>query len=139
MEPKNLSFEDIYVGDTASFSRTWLEEDIENFAKISGNTNPLHVNDLFAQEKGFDSKLIYGMHIAVICSTFVGMHLPGLRCLCLRQSLEFKKPVYVGDTTHISGIVEHKSEATRTLQISLSIKRGGEEVVVGSMLVQVLS
>lgn len=139
MEPRNLTFEDIRAGDSAEFKRSWSEEDIDLFAKLSGNYNPLHTDDSFAQDKGFSSKLIYGMHVAVVCSTFVGMYMPGLRCLCLRQLLDFKKPIYVGDTTVITGRVERKIESTRMLEIALSVTKDGEEVVSGTMLVQVLS
>jgi 3-hydroxybutyryl-CoA dehydratase len=138
MEPKDLTFEDIAVGASDSFERTWTEKDIDGFAAISGNTNPLHTDDIYAQSVNFTSKLIYGMHIAVVCSAFVGMYLPGKRCLCLRQSLDFKKPVYVGDTTTIRGVVKNKIISTRMLDIDITVTHGDDEVVTGTMLIKVL-
>jgi acyl dehydratase len=130
--------EDIQIGDTASFDRLWKEEDILTFAALSGDTNPLHMDDEYAQTTQFKRRLVHGMLVASLCSTLVGMHIPGKRCLYLSQSLFFKNPVYIGDTVTITGTVTAKSLSTKIVSIAISIRRGEEEVLEGEARVQVL-
>ena len=138
MQARDLTLNDINVGDEAFFSRTWEEKDIELFAQVSGNYNPLHVDEEYAKTTKFGSRIIFGMHLAVVCSTLVGMYLPGKRCLCLRQDLQFKNPVYIGDTVMVKGVVTQKSESTSLLTISIEIKNKEEVAALGTMIVQVL-
>ena len=138
MKVRDLSIEDIAVGDSASFDRMWTEEDLENFAKLSGNKNPFHVDENFAASTRFGQKIMYGMHVAVVCSTLVGMYLPGKNSICLRQDLSFKKPIFVGDTTRVKGVVKSKSLSTGILDISISVTKGDEVVVVGTMTTQIM-
>jgi len=139
MKPKDLSLEDIAIGDFVSFDRTFSEKDQKAFARLSGNTNPLHTDERYTQTTKFKHRLVYGMHVAIVCSTLVGMYLPGKRCLCLRQTLSFKKPVFVDETLKISGTVKTKSLSTGILDILISVTREKEEVMTGMMTVQVLS
>ena len=138
MEARDLRFEDIAVGDSASFERTITQEDIETFATLSGDHNPLHVDAAYAATTPFKKPLVHGMLVGSLCSTLVGMYLPGKRCLYLEQTLQFKKPVYAGDALTVTGTVTHKSDVTRVLTISISINKSGEETVAGTAKVQVL-
>lgn len=138
MEARDLSFESIRVGDTASLARTIHEEDVHTFAKLSGDENPLHTDHAYAATTSFKKPVVHGMLLGSFCSALVGMYLPGKRCLYLSQTLTFKKPVFVGDTIEVQGAVTAKSESTRVLTISISITRKGEEVVGGTAVVQVL-
>lgn len=138
MEARDLVMEDIQVGDTAFFDRLWTEEDVSTFAKLSGDTNPLHMDDEYAQTTQFKGRLVHGMLVASLCSTLVGMYLPGKKCLYLSQTLTFKKPVFIGDTVSVTGVVIAKSSVTKLLSISISIRKGKEEVVVGDARVQIL-
>jgi acyl dehydratase len=138
MEARDLVMEDIQVGDAASFDRLWTEEDVSMFAKLSGDTNPLHMDDEYAQTTQFKGRLVHGMLVASLCSTLVGMYLPGKKCLYLSQTLTFKKPVFIGDTVSVTGVVISKSSVTKLLSISISIRNGKEEVVAGDARVQIL-
>jgi 3-hydroxybutyryl-CoA dehydratase len=137
-EVKDLSMDDITVGDISSFSRTWTEEDVLSFSKLSGDINPLHLDESYAQTTQFGRRLVHGMLVASLCSRLVGVYLPGKRCLYLGQTLLFKKPVYIGDTITVTGTVMSKSIATKILSISISMTREGEEVLAGEARVQVL-
>jgi acyl dehydratase len=66
------------------------------------------------------------------------MYLPGKKCLYLSQTLTFKKPVFIGDTVSVTGVVISKSSVTKLLSISISIRNGKEEVVAGDARVQIL-
>lgn len=138
MEARNLTFADISVGDTASFERIVSSEDVHAFAQISGDKNPLHSDPVYAETTLFKRPIVHGMLLGSLCSTLVGMYLPGKRCLYLSQTLAFKKPVYAGDTVVVQGTVVAKSISTHVLTISISIQCGKEEVVGGSAMVRVL-
>lgn len=138
MDTKDLSFDEIKVNDSASFSRTWTEKDVAIFSKLSGDANPLHMDDAYARTTSFGRRLVHGMLVASLCSRFVGMYLPGKRCLYLSQTLFFKRPVFVGDTVSVFGSVIAKSEVTKILTISMVIKKGEEVVVEGETHARVL-
>lgn len=138
MSPRDLSIDDINVGDTAEFERTWSDSDVADFARISGDINPLHTDDEYASTTKFKKRLVHGMLLGALCSTFVSMYLPGKRCLYLKQDISFKKPVFIGDTVKISGKVVAKSSSTGILTISINISRDIDIVATGEAHVQVI-
>jgi len=92
------TFDDLAVGHEASLSKTITEEDLEHFIAITGDTNPLHVDDEFARQTFFGERIAHGMLSASLFSTLVGLHIPGVGAIYRSQSLEFLRPVYIGDT-----------------------------------------
>lgn len=138
MEAKDLAIDDITVGDNASFDRMFSEKDVEVFSELSGDTNPLHMDDVYARATSFKQRLVHGMLVGSLCSALVGMYLPGKRCLYLRQTLSFKKPVFIGDTVTVFGRIIAKSETTKVLTIAIHIKKGEDIVLEGEAYVQVL-
>jgi acyl dehydratase len=90
--------EDFEVGQRASFTKTFTDEDVRRFIEITGDANPLHVDDAFAGETRFGRRILHGMLSASILSTMVGMHLPGTGAVYRSQTLRFLRPVHVGDT-----------------------------------------
>ncbi|MEK7608031.1 MAG: MaoC family dehydratase [Patescibacteria group bacterium] len=138
MTPRDLSFNDIAVGMNDSFERTISEEDVRAFSILTGDENPLHMDETYAATTKFGRRLVHGMFVASLTSTLVGMYLPGKRCLYLREHLDFKKPVFIGDTVSVRGEVIQKSDATGILEIAVSITKGDETVVEGTATVQVL-
>lgn len=91
-------FEDLQVGQTAVYAKTVTEADIVLFAGISGDTNPVHLNEEFASTTMFKGRIAHGMLSAGFISTVFGTKLPGPGCIYLSQSLKFKAPVKIGDT-----------------------------------------
>ncbi|MBU6370917.1 MAG: MaoC family dehydratase [Patescibacteria group bacterium] len=139
MKPADLKLEDIKVGDSASFERSFSEADVVTFATLSGDTNPLHTDETYAQATKFGRRIVHGMLVGSLVSRFVGMHIPGKRCLFLSESLSFKHPVFIGDALVVTGTVESVSRATRIVRITITIhKKTGEEAVHGIAEVQVL-
>lgn len=139
MELRDLTLSEISVGDTISFSRTWTNEDVNAFAELSGDKSPLHTDDEYAATTKFGKRLVHGMLLGAACSAFVGMYLPGRRCLDLRQSLSFRKPVFIGDTTLIEGTVIGKSVSTGVITIAITFTKEGTLIAESEALVQVLS
>lgn len=99
MQEKHGYFlEDLSVGMTAIFAKTVTEADITMFAGISGDTNPVHLDQSFAEKTMFGGRIAHGMLSASFISTVFGTRLPGPGCIYLRQDLRFKAPVKIGDT-----------------------------------------
>ena len=137
MEARDLKLEDIKIGDSASFERTFSEADVAAFAELIGDVNPLHMDDAYAQTTKFGKRLVHGMLVGSLFSRFVGMYLPGKHCLYLSQTLEFKQPVFIGDAVVVEGTVQSMSISTGIIRIALTIhKKTGEEVVRGIAQVQ---
>jgi 3-hydroxybutyryl-CoA dehydratase len=93
-----LSIEDVYVGLSASYSQTITDSDIKAYAGLSGDHNPLHVDEEYAAKSRFKRRIAHGFFSAGFFSGLFGSKLPGPGCVYVSQSLEFKRPVYINDT-----------------------------------------
>lgn len=132
-------FEDIYEGLKEEFQVTVTEEMLKAFCQITGDVNPLHMDENFAKEKGYESKVAYGMLTASFLSTLAGVYLPGERSLIHSVESKFTKPVYVGDTLTISGQVTECNEMFSILTMKTTIvNQKGEKVLRGKMQVGIL-
>lgn len=118
----NYKFKDIYLGLTENFNVIVTQEMHDNFTKTTGDINPMHIDEKYAKEKGFNGPLIYGMLTASFYSTLVGVYLPGKYCLFQEASVKFNKPVYVGDMLIIEGKVVEKDEKFRRVVIKAFIR-----------------
>lgn len=130
IKPKIIPFEKIKVGMTECFSVTVTAKNIREFAKLSGDRNPLHTDARFAKTTRFKKPIAHGMLLASFFSRLVGMHLPGRRCLYLGQSLKFKRPVYPGEKITVFGAITAKQDAMKLLTIKTVIKNKKGEVCV---------
>ncbi len=97
MTCKLTTFQDLFVGQKASLTKTVTEKDLDHFIAITGDTNPLHVDDAFARQTFFGQRIAHGMLSASLFSTLVGMHIPGIGAIYKKQTLEFLRPVFIGD------------------------------------------
>src|SRR4029079_5532311 len=89
--------EDLEVGMSAVFGKTITEADIQSFAGVSGDTNPMNLHEDFARTTMFKGRIAHGMLSASFISTVVGTKLPGPGAVYVSQTLNFKAPVKVGD------------------------------------------
>lgn len=119
---------ELYLGKTATFSKTLTETDVYNFAGICGDFNPVHVNKVEAQKSKFGKQVCHGMLTASFISTVIGMYLPGPGTIYLEQNLKFKSPVYIGDTV----IAEVKVSEINGNKITLDtiVKNSDEGIVI---------
>ncbi len=90
--------DEIETGMSAVYSKTVTETDIVLFAGLSGDTNPVHLDEDFAKPTLFKGRIAHGMLTAGFISAVLGTKLPGPGCIYLSQSLKFKAPVRIGDT-----------------------------------------
>ena len=96
---------DIEVGMEVSYSQTITDADIKAFSGISGDKNPVHMDEEYAEKSRYKKRIAHGLISASYFSALFGTKIPGEGCVYVSQSLRFKKPVYLGDTVTASVIV----------------------------------
>jgi 3-hydroxybutyryl-CoA dehydratase len=125
--------EDFEVGQHATFSKSFTEDDLRRFIEITGDVNPLHVDDEFAGGTQFGRRVLHGMLTASIFSTMVGMLMPGTGAIYRSQTLRFLRPVYPGDTVTAHLVVRSIDRARHRLEIDSWIENAsGQRVVEGT-------
>lgn len=98
-EEKVISvMESLKVGMVESYEQTITDADIKTFAGLSGDNNPVHMSEEYAEKSRFKGRIAHGMLSASFFSALFGTKLPGYGCVYVSQSLNFRKPVYLGDT-----------------------------------------
>lgn len=123
-------FDEIRVGDSASLVRQITAADVRQFADLTGDDNPLHVNRGYAETTGFKDVVVHGMLGASLLSTLIGTRLPGEGALWISQSFSFLKPVRVDDTLTVSCTVVAKHERDRLLELDARIENQRKQVVL---------
>jgi len=108
-----LTYDQMNVGDKASFEKTITETDVYLFAGITGDLNPAHINQRASENTAFKGRIAHGMLSAGLISTVLGMYLPGPGTIYLSQELKFKAPVYMGDTVKAEVEILEKLENGR--------------------------
>jgi len=93
-----VTYEQLQIGDSATFTKTLSEADIYLFAGITGDLNPAHVNAVAAADGMFKQRIAHGMLSASFVSTVLAMQLPGPGTIYVAQNLQFRAPVFIGDT-----------------------------------------
>lgn len=132
-------FENIQIGDTTEFERKIGADDIDSFAKITGDFNPLHIDEAFARQTRFGGRIAHGMLTASFISQAIGMFLPGPGALYLSQYLEFFAPVRIGDRIRVVVTVERKHESINVISLRTEIFNQESALVVnGNAKVMVL-
>ncbi|MCS6817126.1 MAG: MaoC family dehydratase [Blastocatellia bacterium] len=127
---------DVHIGATASWSKTITSADVQAFAALSGDENPLHLDEAFARNTPFGRPIVHGMLVASLISTVLGRQLPGPGTIYLSQRLEFIRPVYPGDTITATVEVIHLREDKPVVTLATRCtNQHGEEVVRGEAVV----
>jgi len=130
-------FEAFAVGDRATFTKTITEADVEQFANVSGDRYPLHVDDDYARTTRFGARVAHGLLTASLLSTTNGLLLQRPGGISLAQTLRFLGPVYIGDTiTATTEVVEVIADRRRLRCRTTFVNQRGETVVDGEALEQ---
>ncbi|MBI4965440.1 MAG: SCP2 sterol-binding domain-containing protein [Desulfomonile tiedjei] len=131
-----LSYDELEKGMKASFSKTITETDVYLFAGISGDFNPLHVNEEFARLTPFGRRIAHGALPQCLIAPVLGTKLPGLGTIALEITTRFVAPTFFGDTITASAEVVEKLEAKRRVKMSLLwTNQRGETVAKGEAVV----
>src|SRR3990170_2861645 len=120
----------LHVGQTENLSRTITAEDVAAFARLSGDYNALHLDDEFAVRTEFAQRVVHGFLSASLLSTLVGMRVPGRGALYVSQSIEFTKPVFIGDTVEARATVEKIDTETRLVTLRTQISKPPNQCVL---------
>ena len=132
-----LVLEDLSVGQTAERSWTVSAATIVAFAEVSGDANPVHLDEDFAATSVFKGRVAHGMLAASYISAVIGMQLPGPGTIYLSQALKFRRPVRIGDTVATRVSVTAIDEAKAHVTLATVCTVGGKSVVEGEALVMV--
>ena len=131
-KPSEYSFDEIEIGMQKSFKIYISEDMLDDFAKLSGDDNPLHMNEEYASSTSFKKRVCSGMFLASFFSRLVGMYLPGKHALHISQSLNFVNPCFIGETITVEGKVIDKSPATKIIKLETTItNESGKRIIDG--------
>ena len=135
---RGKTYDEITVGERASFSKTITEADIHAFSAVTADFNPIHVDEVYAATSSLGKKtggrIAQGMLSASLFSTLVGMYIPGKGALYVSQSCHFKRPVKIGDTLRAECEVVEKLEKNRIRMATRCINQKGDIVVEGEAI-----
>lgn len=135
----SIPFEQLQVNDIAELTHTVTKEDVDKFADLSGDHNPLHWDESYALRTQFGRPVVYGMLTVSYVSTIIGMMIPGKGALWTSQTIEFLQPVFIGDTIVVKAKIKQISKSTRTLVLEISItNQNNQRVVTGESKVKLL-
>ena len=132
------SFAELKKGDTVRWRHEVTAEEVDSFARLSGDVNPLHLDDAFGRRHGFQGRVVHGALMSAFISRVLGTELPGPGCLWLSHSMRFTQPVYIADAIEVVVRVVHKSESLRTLVLETTVENlRGETLLAGEATVSV--
>ena len=132
-------FEEIRVGEKAEITHHITEDDLQRFVSLTGDYNPLHMNDSYAEKTTFKKRVVHGMLTASFISTIIGTRLPGKGALWFSQNLNFLLPARIGDTIQVEAVVKHKSLSNRIIVMEINIfNQLGQKLIDGEAKVKLL-
>jgi 3-hydroxybutyryl-CoA dehydratase len=129
--------EDLSVGQTAEFSKTVTEADIAVFADVSGDHNPVHLDEAFAKTTLFKTRIAHGILSASFISRILGVQLPGPGAIYLKQNLSFLAPVKINDTVKAVVTITAIDPEKRRVTLDTNAFVGDTQIIRGDALVMV--
>jgi acyl dehydratase len=134
---ENRTFNEVRVGDTCSIQRTITKKDILLLAQLSGDVNPIHVDEAFARENMYGKVVAHGIWVNAVVSTLIGTKLPGPGTIFLSQNLTYRRPICLDDTITAIATVRARHRIGRHLTLDVRvINQSNEDVADGSMEVR---
>ncbi len=127
---ENRTFDEIAIGDQARLSRSLTWRDIELFAAMSGDVNPAHVDEEFARSDMFHRIIAHGMWGGALISTVLGTELPGPGTIYVRQTLNFRRPIGLGDTVTVTVRAVAKNSTKQRLTFDCDVVNQDGKVVI---------
>jgi 3-hydroxybutyryl-CoA dehydratase len=127
--------EDLSLGQSADYSREVTAADIDAFAQVTGDNNPMHLDEAYAAGTQFGGRIAHGMLSAGYISTVLGTRMPGPGAIYLSQTLRFRRPVRIGDTVTASATIAEIDQARARVTLKTVCKVAGEVVADGEAVV----
>lgn len=126
----NKTYNEISIGDKARYTKTLSEEDVLLFAKVSGDINPVHLDEDFAKSTPFGGRIAHGIWSASLISAAIATELPGPGSIYLGQNLQFKRPVFIHDTLTVELEIKEKIDKRQRVLISCKVSNQKDQVVL---------
>jgi len=139
MSPVDRPFASLAVGQSDAFTHLVTQEDLARFVEVSGDANPLHTDANYAARTDFKQPIVHGMFLGALVSRLIGMYLPGLHSVLLKEELAFLQPVHVGEAVVVRGEVSQLSQATQLVVIAVNISVEEQTVARGMVHVRLLA
>jgi len=132
-----FEYDEIEIDKEYRFSKTFSEEDVLKFAKLSGDYNLVHLDEDYAKGSIFQKRIVHGFLSASLISTVIGTQFPGIGTIYCSQDLKFLKPVYIGDTvTAIVKATDKNDEKKNVFLDTKCINQNNEIVITGQAIVK---
>lgn len=128
---RTYTFEDLRIGMREILMRTVMETDITDFAAVTGDHNPIHLDEIYAAQTRFGQRIAHGMFTAGLVSALIGTRLPGPGAIYLSQTLQFLAPVRIGDVVTASAEVVELVESRRRARLFCECVADGRAVLEG--------
>jgi len=128
---RQLELADLTEGKKANVSFSITEQQMRQFAELSGDFNPLHTDAAFAQAKGNPGPVVYGALLIAKVSQLIGMELPGRDGVWASLSLDFKRPLFVGQPAEVEGTVTSVHPATGLVELGIVLRSQGKVLAKG--------
>jgi 3-hydroxybutyryl-CoA dehydratase len=126
------SIHQLTIGQSAEFSKMFTSVEVESFAQVSGDHNPVHLNEEYAASTRFKQRICHGHLVASLFSAILGTNLPGEGSIYLGQSIKYLKPVYLNDTITAKVTVIEKDEEKNRVKLETSaVNQNGDLVITG--------
>lgn len=128
----SLSIQELSIGDSSEIKKLFSEQDVMDFAEITTDRNPAHIDKDYASKTMFKKQIVHGMFVGSLFSAIFGVQMPGLGSIYIKQSLKFTKPVYFGDEITAKVVVkELKYDRNRVVFDCVAVNQNDETVIVG--------
>ena len=134
---KTYFFEDLELGMEASFAKTVTEADINTFAEVTGDKNPVHLDEIYASKTIFKTRIAHGMLTAGYLSAVFGIELPGPGAIYVTQTLNFRGPVKIGDKVIAKVKVAKLFPAKRRARFDCICTVEGKAVLEGEAILMI--
>lgn len=132
MPAEATRIDDLRVGMSAQYEQTISDADVKTFAGLSGDNNPVHMSDRFAETSRFKKRIAHGMLSATFFSMLLGTKLPGPGSIYVQQQLQFKRPVYLGDTVVATVTITAIDLDKERVMLATTAEVNGKIVIDGS-------
>jgi 3-hydroxybutyryl-CoA dehydratase len=130
-----LKIESFKIGMSKSFIRIISSDDVLKFAEVTGDDNPLHIDDDFAQKTIFKKRVVHGMLVTSLFSKIFGTQFPGHGCIYLEQNVKFKKPIYLDDEIEVFVVIKSIDVDKCRLNFDTHCKVKDEIVLIGNAVI----
>lgn len=129
------SINDFYLGQTAELTRCYTKDEVEQFANMSGDYNPIHLDTEYAKQTRFGSRLVHGFLSGSLISAVLGTVLPGEGSIYMSQKMDFLRPVFIGDTITAKVVVSAIDKEKKQITLNtICVNQNGKIVIDGSAL-----